>query len=73
MLWGRRVLRGDIDYDVDGVDITIHGHTPIDDPKWVGNRYFIDTGAWETGNLIFRNIADIYSEFMAVKNVFGES
>ena len=73
MLWGRRVLRGDIDYDVVGVDITIHGHTPIDDPKWVGNRYFIDTGAWETGNLIFRNIADIYSEFMAVKNVFGES
>ena len=71
MLWGRRVLRGETDYNVEGIDITIHGHTPLDAPKWVGNRYFMDTGAWETGNLTLRNIADICSEFMAVKDVFG--
>ena len=71
MLWGRRVLRGDVDYDVEGVNITIHGHTPLGRPKWVGNRYFLDTGAWDTGKLTFRKISEIYSEFTAVKNMFG--
>ena len=71
MLWGRRVLRGDVSYDVEGVNITIHGHTPLETPQWVGNRYFLDTGAWDTGTLTFRKLTDIYSEFTAVKNVFG--
>jgi len=73
MLWGRRVLRGESNYDVEGVDITIHGHTPLESPKWVANRYFLDTGAWDTGKLTFRNIADICSEFMLAKDVFGRS
>ena len=62
MLWGRRVLSGKTSYDVNGVDLTIHGHTPLDNPKWVGNRYFMDTGAWETGVLTIRNIDDVFRE-----------
>lgn len=71
MLWGRKVLNGDIQYNVEGVDITIHGHTPLEAPKWVGNRYFIDTGAWNSGVLTLRKISDIYEEHIEVKNLFG--
>ncbi|WP_051279899.1 metallophosphoesterase [Hellea balneolensis] len=71
MLWGRRILRGNIDYNVEGVDITIHGHTPLDSPRWVGNRYFLDTGAWETGILTLRKVADLFSEYNSVSSVFG--
>lgn len=28
-----------------GVDFTVHGHTVVDEPLWVGNRLHIDTGA----------------------------
>jgi serine/threonine protein phosphatase 1 len=71
MLWGRRVLSGKTDYDVAGIDITIHGHTPLDNPKWVGNRYFLDTGAWDSGTLTIRKISDIYTEFRDAKTLFG--
>jgi len=63
MLWGRRVLRSRPDYDVKGVKITIHGHTPLEHPIWVGNRYFMDTGACESGLLTVRKIADVIDEF----------
>jgi len=63
MLWGRRVLSKRPKYDVEGVDITIHGHTPIDRPVWVGNRYFMDTGAGHGQDLTVRKINDIHSEY----------
>ncbi len=63
MMWGRKVLRSPPGFDVEGVAITIHGHTPLDKPRWVGNRYFLDTGAWETGNLTVRKIDDIFDEY----------
>ncbi len=71
MLWGRRVLRGKSPYDVEGVDITIHGHTPLDKPQWVGNRYFMDTGACETGTLTLRKLSDIYMEYKTARDLFG--
>ena len=71
MLWGRRVLRTNPDYDVDGVDFTLHGHTPLDQCKWIGNRYFMDTGAWFSGNLTLRRIDDIYAELTNRRSLFG--
>jgi len=63
MLWGRRVLRNPPDYNVEGVDFTVHGHTPLDQPAWVGNRYFMDTGAGHGQKLTLRKIDDIWAEY----------
>lgn len=71
MMWGRRVLRNPPEYDVDGVDLTIHGHTPVDQPVWVGNRYFMDTGAGHGQALTVRKIDDIWAEYSAQKSLFG--
>ena len=71
MVWGRRILRGDKKVpSIDGVDITIHGHTPLELPQWVENRYFIDTGAWYSDVLTLRNVEDIYAEYNLKRSVF---
>ncbi len=75
MMWGRRVLHRSKVKPVKGVDITIHGHTPLKKPKWVGNRYFMDTGAGQGGPLTLRKISDIYAEyrdFKALNAVFSK-
>ena len=71
MLWGRRVLNGKSPYDVEGVDITIHGHTPLDKPKWVGNRYFMDTGACESGVIALRKLNDVFEEYKQRQALWG--
>jgi len=63
MLWGRRVLRNRKRTKVKGVDFTVHGHTPLDSARWLGNRYFLDTGAWYSDNLTFRALDEIFSEY----------
>ena len=46
MVWGRKILKGGADpRPVQGIDITLHGHTPVPDITRIGNRYFVDTGA----------------------------
>lgn len=67
MMWGRRVLHTGKTKPVKGVDITIHGHTPLNRPRWMGNRYFMDTGAGHGGPLTLRNIADIHAEYLKFK------
>ena len=71
MVWGRRVLRGNVRGTVQGVDITIHGHTPVELPTWVDNRYFLDTGAWFSGEMTLRQIDDIYKEYSDRQSLFG--
>lgn len=64
MMWGRKVLKGEVDpRPVKGVDITLHGHTPIPHVRNVGNRYFLDTGAGMGDRLTVRNIAELVSEY----------
>lgn len=63
MLWGRRVLRRRPDFKVKGVDFTLHGHTPLRQPQWVKNRYFIDTGACTSQNLTIVKIKDIQKDY----------
>jgi len=72
MMWGRTVLRKRPETKLSGVNISIHGHTPLETPKWVGNRYFMDTGAWYSKNLTFRNIADIHAEHQAAESLFSK-
>ncbi len=71
MVWGRRVLKGNATGVVQGVDITIHGHTPVELPTWVDNRYFLDTGAWFSGELTVRKISDIHKEYSDRRSLFG--
>ena len=63
MLWGRHVLRNRKKTKVKGVDFTVHGHTPLDSARWLGNRYFVDTGAWYSDKLTFRPLEEIYAEY----------
>jgi len=64
MMWGRKVLRGEVDpRPVKGVDITVHGHTPIAEVRRIGNRYFIDTGAGIGAYLTFRNMETLLREY----------
>jgi len=67
MQWGRRVLRNRPSADVHGVDLTLHGHTPLERPSWVGNRYFMDTGAGHGEALTLRKIDDIRAEYLQMQ------
>lgn len=60
MLMGRRALRKQLKSPVKGVDFTVHGHTPMAKAMWVGNRYFMDTGAWYSDKLTFKPLDEIY-------------
>jgi serine/threonine protein phosphatase 1 len=51
IVWGRRVLRERKPMATRNVDLTIHGHTPIDAPLLLGNALFIDTGCCYGGEL----------------------
>jgi len=68
MMWGRTVLRGEGDLGpVDGVDFTVHGHTPLPQPRRVGNRFFLDTGAGDGGKLTVRNLKQLFDEYSDYK------
>lgn len=72
MVWGRKILRKTTKVEgIKGIDITIHGHTPLEFPQWVENRYFIDTGAWYSDILTLRKVEDIYAEYTQKQSVFS--
>lgn len=51
IIWGRRVLREGKPMATKNIDLTIHGHTPINAPLRLGNALFIDTGCCYEGEL----------------------
>ncbi|WP_374762956.1 metallophosphoesterase [Yunchengibacter salinarum] len=52
MLWGRRVVFADRSPPADiTARLTVHGHTPIDQPVRRGSAAFLDTGAVHGGTL----------------------
>jgi len=63
MLVGRRVFRKPPKTKVKGVDFTVHGHTPLHKAKWIGNRYFVDTGAWYSDKLTFKSLDSIFKDY----------
>ena len=47
-LWNREIVEFQNSYKdahLEGVDFVFHGHTPVNEPKAVANRHYIDTGA----------------------------
>ncbi|MCG8504996.1 MAG: metallophosphoesterase [Sphingomonadales bacterium] len=57
MVWGRSWLRGDGARTVANVDLTVHGHTPVDEPTRLANALFIDTGCVYGGELTVIELA----------------
>ncbi|RVU38602.1 hypothetical protein EOI86_04805 [Hwanghaeella grinnelliae] len=51
LVWGRSVIHSRRPYDMNDVDLTVHGHTPVDRVTPVGRHLFIDTGAVYGGKL----------------------
>ena len=63
-MWGRKILKGEVDTRaVEGVDMTIHGHTPLPQVRRIANRYFVDTGAGDGERLTVRNIAELMKAY----------
>lgn len=51
LVWSRsRISRGDSS-TVENIDAVVVGHTILDEPMWLGNVHYIDTGAFHTGRL----------------------
>lgn len=51
LVWGRtRISRGDTS-PIANIDAVIVGHTILENPKALGNVFYIDTGAFHTGRL----------------------
>jgi serine/threonine protein phosphatase 1 len=71
MMWGRKILRGEGHKGpVTGVDITLHGHTPVLEIRRIANRYFIDTGAGMGEHLTVRNIETLVTEYRNFKSLW---
>ncbi|MEX0299934.1 MAG: metallophosphoesterase [Kordiimonas sp.] len=51
MLWGRRIIKGEICRWDKSATLTVHGHTPIEKVKKLGSALFIDTGCVHGGHL----------------------
>ena len=51
MIWGRSWLKGGLGRRTANVDLTIHGHTPVAEPRRIANALFIDTGCVYGGPL----------------------
>jgi serine/threonine protein phosphatase 1 len=68
MMWGRTVLRGEGDLGlVKGIDFTVHGHTPVSQPRRIGNRYFLDTGAGDGDSLTVKRLDKLFEEYSDYK------
>ena len=70
MLWGRRIAKdavlGVAHSDIQGVRMVVHGHTPMKQYTVIGNRAFIDTGAYDPrGSLTVMQLQPeiVYSTF----------
>jgi len=63
MLRGRRVFHKKPKAKVKDIDFTVHGHTPLHKAKWIGNRYFVDTGAWYSNKLTFKTFDSIFKDY----------
>ncbi len=59
-IWSRsRIREGDIT-PVGGIDAVVVGHTPVPEPRWLGNVFYADTGAFlRDGKLTLVNLADL--------------
>lgn len=59
LVWSRRRIGKGDSSRVAGIDAVVVGHTILRTPKWLGNVYFIDTGAFMTGRLTLLALEDV--------------
>ena len=46
VMWSRSRIESEDRSGVAGVAAVVVGHTPVDEPRWLGNVLYIDTAAW---------------------------
>lgn len=71
MLWGRSRIFADNPPSIDGIDLTIHGHTVIQAPMLRRNALFIDTGASVQGSLTLLCLDDWIGDHAKDKGRLG--
>lgn len=59
MVWGRSRIKRINEKPVTGIDTVVVGHTIIERPTWLGNVFYIDTGAFQTGRLTLINAREV--------------
>jgi len=58
MIWGRSVISAGKRRQIANVLLTVHGHTPTQEPVRLGNQLFIDTGAIYGGTLTLLTVEE---------------
>lgn len=66
-LWAREKIRGGVWHDahIRGIDYVVVGHTPLTQPRLLGNVFYIDTGACygdNGGGITLKTIHDLIKE-----------
>lgn len=51
VIWGRKRINNRIVTPIKNIDTVVCGHSIVDNPEWLGNQYYIDTGSFHTGNI----------------------
>ena len=59
VLWGRDRISNDIVTPVNGVDVVVVGHTPVQKVEKLGNVLYIDTGAVYKGTLTLMSSLEV--------------
>ncbi|WP_230805737.1 hypothetical protein [Halomonas sp. IOP_14] len=59
MVWGRTRIKRRDTTPVVGIDAVVVGHTIVEQPTWLGNVFYIDTGAFHTGRLTLINAREV--------------
>ncbi|GAB2798995.1 metallophosphoesterase [Halomonas shantousis] len=60
LVWGRSRIKSMDVTPVAGIDAVIVGHTIVEEPAWLGNVYYIDTGAFHTGRLTLIDARELF-------------
>ncbi|MEG3078857.1 metallophosphoesterase [Halomonas sp. 5021] len=59
IVWGRSRIKRMDKTPVTGINAVVVGHTIIERPTWLGNVFYIDTGAFQTGRLTLINAREV--------------
>lgn len=60
--WNRERLESSGEINIEGADFFIFGHTILEEPTKLGNRFYIDLGAFRTGELCFLKLKENANE-----------
>lgn len=49
--WARKRINHSVTQPIKNIDVVVSGHSIVDQPMWLGNQYYIDTGSFCTGRI----------------------